>query len=515
MPRSSTTTCSMPPTPGRSTSPIRNELTGIPESVLDEARAAAEADGKPGWKLTLHMPCYLPVVSYADNRALRATLHRAYATRASDLGASAAWDNGPAIGRLLLLRREAAQLLGYPNFAALSLVPKMAKSVDDVLLFLRDLARRAKPYALRDYAELKAFAAAELGIADLQPWDRAYASEKLKSRKFAFSEQQVRRYFPEGKVLEGLFRVAETLYGISIRASEAATWHTDVRFFDVVDASGALIGQFYLDNYARPGKQGGAWQDDAINRRRAGAHVQHPVSYLTCNLSAPTGDEPATFTHDEVITLFHEFGHGLHHLLTRVEVAGVSGIQGVEWDAVELPSQFMENFCWEWDVLSKMTAHVDTGEPLPRELFDRMLAARNFHSGLAIIGQVESGLFDMLLHSGVRTRRRRVAAGRARCRAARDRRDPAGALRPLHALVLAHFCRRLRGWILQLQVGGGALRGRFQRVRGGRRAVAGRRRAVSATRCSRVAAAATRWSRLWRFAVGAPNSTRFCGIMEL
>ncbi|MET0682529.1 MAG: M3 family metallopeptidase [Casimicrobiaceae bacterium] len=377
----------------------RNELTGIPDSVVDEARAAAEADGKAGWKLTLHMPCYLPVVSYADNRALRATLHRAYATRASDLGASPAWDNGPAIRRLLLLRREAAQLLGYPNFAALSLVPKMAKSVDDVLLFLRDLARRAKPYALRDYAELKAFAAAELGIADLQPWDRAYASEKLKSRKFAFSEQQVRRYFPEGKVLEGLFRVAETLYGISIRASGAATWHTDVRFFDVVDASGALIGQFYLDNYARPGKQGGAWQDDAINRRRAGAHVQHPVSYLTCNLSAPTGDEPATFTHDEVITLFHEFGHGLHHLLTRVEVAGVSGIQGVEWDAVERPSQFMENFCWEWDVLSKMTAHVDTGEPLPRELFDRMLAARNFHSGLAIIGQVESGLFDMLLHS--------------------------------------------------------------------------------------------------------------------
>jgi oligopeptidase A len=377
----------------------RSELAGIPDTVIDEARAAANADGKPGWKLTLHIPCLLPALRYADNRALRAMLHRAYATRASDLGDSPAWDNGPAIRRLLILRREAAQLLGYPNFATLSLVPKMAKSVDDVLAFLRDLARRARPYAERDDAELRAFAADELGLADLAPWDRAYASEKLKAGRFAFSEQQVRRYFPEAKVLEGLFRVAETLYGISIRAGKAAIWHADVRFFDVLDASGALLGQFYLDNYARPGKQGGAWQDDAINRRRAGAHVQHPVAFLTCNLSAPSGTEPATFTHDEVITLFHEFGHGLHQLLTRVEVAGVSGIQGVEWDAVELPSQFMENFCWEWDVLSNMTAHVETGEPLPRALFDRMLAARNFQSGLATIGQVESGLFDMLVHS--------------------------------------------------------------------------------------------------------------------
>jgi oligopeptidase A len=375
------------------------ELAGVPDSVLVDARAAAEADGREGWKLTLHAPCLWPVMSYADNRALRATMHRANATRASDLGASPAWDNGPTIGRLLLLRREAAQILGYPNFAALSLVPKMAKSVDEVLSFLRDLARRAMPYAQRDDAELRAFAAAELGLQDLAPWDRAYASEKLKAHRFSFSEQQVRRYFPEGKVLEGLFRVTETLYGISIREGKAATWHPDVRFFDVVDASGALIGHFYLDNYARPGKQGGAWQDDAINLRRAGAHIQLPVAYLTCNLSAPSGGEPATFTHDEVITLFHEFGHGLHQLLTRVDVAGVSGIQGVEWDAVELPSQFMENFCWEWDVLSQMTAHVDTGLPLPRELFDRMLAARNFQSGLATIGQIESGLFDMLLHS--------------------------------------------------------------------------------------------------------------------
>jgi oligopeptidase A len=376
-----------------------NELAGVPESVVTEARAAAEAEGKPGWKLTLRMPCYLPVLTHADSRTLRATMHRAFATRASELGASEAWDNTPVIRRILVLRREAAQILGYPNFAALSLVPKMAKSVDEVLAFLRDLARRAKPFAERDYAELLAFAASELGLDTLEPWDRAYASEKLKTKRYAFSEQELRRYFPEDKVLAGLFRIAETLYGISIRESEAATWHLDVGFFDVLDASGAPIGHFYLDTYARAGKQGGAWQDDAINRRRSGAQLQLPVAYLNCNLSAPTADAPATFTHDEIITLFHEFGHGLHQLLTRVEVAGVSGIQGVEWDAVELPSQFMENFCWEWSVLSQMTAHVDTGESLPRELFDRMVAARNFQSGLATIVQIESGLFDMLLHS--------------------------------------------------------------------------------------------------------------------
>ena len=376
-----------------------SELTGVPKSVLEEARAAAEADGKPGWKLTLRMPCYLPVLSHADSRTLRATMHRAFATRASDLGASEAWDNTPVIRRILVLRREAAQILGYPNFAALSLVPKMAKSVDEVLAFLRDLARRARPFAERDYVELIEFAASELGLGTLEPWDRAYASEKLKTSRYAFSEQELRRYFPEDKVLAGLFRVAETLYGISIRKSEAATWHPDVGFFDVLDASGTVIGHFYLDSYARAGKQGGAWQDDAINRRRSGTKVQLPVAYLNCNLSAPTANGPATFTHDEIITLFHEFGHGLHQLLTSVEVAGVSGIQGVEWDAVELPSQFMENFCWEWNVLSQMTAHVDSGEPLPRELFDRMVAARNFQSGLATIVQIESGLFDMLLHS--------------------------------------------------------------------------------------------------------------------
>lgn len=338
-------------------------------------------------------------MAYADKRALRATLHRAYATRASDLGASPAWDNTPVIRRILELRRDAAQLLGYANFAQLSLVPKMANSVEEVQGFLRDLARRAKPFAERDYAELAAFARDDLGLADFAPWDLAYASEKLKAKRFAFSEQEVRHYFPEEKVLAGLFRVAEQLYGITIRASRAATWHPDVHFFDIADAEGTLIGQFYLDLYARRGKQGGAWMDDAINRRRVGGRIQHPVAFLTCNLSAPVAGRPATFTHDEVTTLFHEFGHGLHQLLTRVDVHGISGIQGVEWDAVELPSQFMENFCWEWDVLSQMTAHVDTGEPLPRALFDRMLAARNFQSGLYTVRHLEFGLFDMMLHA--------------------------------------------------------------------------------------------------------------------
>jgi len=374
-------------------------LAGIPHDVLAEAKAAAEADGKAGWKLTLRMPCYLPVMSYADSRALRATLHRANATRASDMGASPQWDNTAVIRRILELRREAALLLHYANFAEVSLVPKMARSVDEVLAFLRDLARRAKPFAERDYALLVTFARDELGLADLAPWDLAYASEKLKARRFAFSEQEVRQYFPESNVLAGLFRVAETLYGISIREGRAATWHPTVRFFEIADAAGALIGQFYLDNYARAGKQSGAWMDEAINRRRIGAHVQHPVALLTCNLSSPVEGRPATFTHEEVTTLFHEFGHGLHQLLTRVDVAGVSGLQGVEWDAVELPSQFMENFCWEWDVLTHMTAHVDTGEPLPRALFDRMLAAKNFQSGMATVRHLEFALFDMLLHS--------------------------------------------------------------------------------------------------------------------
>ena len=374
-------------------------LAGLPDDVVAEARESAKADGRDGWKLTVRMPCYLPVMKYARDRELRAELHRAQSTRASDLGAKREWDNGPAIERVLELRREAARLLGYPHYAEVSLVPKMATSTADVLAFLRDLALRAKPYAERDFAELAAFARSELGIDRLEPWDVAWATEKLQNARYAFSDEEVRRYFPEDRVLAGLFHVVETIYGVSIRESKAETWHPTVRFFDIADRRGTTIAQFYFDNYAREGKQGGAWMDDAINRRRRADGVQIPVAYLTCNLPAPVAGKPALFTHDDVITVFHEFGHGLHQMLTEVEVLGVSGIEGVEWDAVELPSQFMENFCWEWDVLRRMTAHVDTGAPLPRELFDRMLAAKNFQSGLATMRQLELGLFDMLVHS--------------------------------------------------------------------------------------------------------------------
>ncbi len=375
------------------------ELAGIPADVLLAAREAAAAEGKPGWKLTLRMPCYLPVMQYAHNRDLRRRMHEGYATRASDLGANAAWDNGPVIARILQLRQKMARLLGYANYAEVSLVPKMAQNPDEVIAFLRDLARRARPFAEQDFAELRNFAAESLDLAQLAPWDVAFAAERLKAERYSFSEQEVRQYFPEDQVLQGLFRVVETIYGVRIEEGQAAAWHPDVRFFGIHDRDDRLIGQFYFDLYAREGKQSGAWMDDAINRRRVGAAVQHPVAYLTCNLSAPVAGKPATFTHDEVITIFHEFGHGLHQLLTRVDVAGVSGIQGVEWDAVELPSQFMENFCWEWDVLRHMTRHVDSAAPLPRALFDRMLAARNFESGMATVRQLEMGLFDMLLHA--------------------------------------------------------------------------------------------------------------------
>jgi oligopeptidase A len=379
------------------------ELAGVPHETVAEARAEAKAEGREGFKLTLRMPCYLPVLTYADNRELRARMHRAYATRASDLGDTPARDNGPIVDRVLALRREAAQLLGYANHAEVSLVPRMARSVDEVVAFLRDLARRARPHAERDYAELVTFARGELGLAEIAPWDLAFASEKLKARRFAFTEQEIRRYFPEERVLAGLFGVARSLFGVDVRASKAPTWHPTVRFYDLCDRSGALIGQFYVDNYARPGKQGGAWMDDAVNRRLAAGTLQRPVAYLTCNLTPPLGDEPATFTHREVTTLFHEFGHGLHQLLTQVDVAGVSGIQGVEWDAVELPSQFMENYCWEWDVLREMTAYVGAGEshgaPLPREIFERMRSARNFQSALTMLRHLEYALFDILVHS--------------------------------------------------------------------------------------------------------------------
>jgi oligopeptidase A len=372
-------------------------LSGIPDDARQAARTLAEKEGRPGWKFTLHAPSYMPVMQYADDRSLRERMYRAYSTRAAEFG-KPEWDNTTLIVRILKLREEEAHLLGYANYAEVSLVPKMAESAAQVTAFLRELSGKARPFAERDLTELRAFAAAELDLPELQAWDIAYASEKLRIRRYAFSEQEVKQYLPEPKVLNGLFSVVTKLFGVRIEPDQAPAWHPDVRFFRIVDAGGTLIGQFYLDLYARDTKRGGAWMDDAITRRRTAAGIQVPVAYLNCNFSAPVGNKPAVFTHDEVITLFHEFGHGLHHMLSRVDELAVSGIHGVEWDAVELPSQFMENFCWEWSVLCNMTGHVDTGAPLPRELFDKMLAAKNFQSGMQMLRQIEFSLFDLRLH---------------------------------------------------------------------------------------------------------------------
>ncbi len=392
-------------TDGFSLTVSSDRLTGVPADVQQQTAQAASAAGETGHKLSLHMPVYLPVMQYASDRALREQLYRAYATRASELGL-AERDNGPLMTELLQLRQEEATLLGQPSFAHLSLVPKMAESPEQVQGFLRDLAQRARPHAERDLAELKAFAAAQLGLPDLQAWDLAYASEKLKEARYAFSEQEVKQYFTEPKVLEGLFHIIETLFDVRIRPDVAEVWHPSVRFFrierpGITDAAPQLVGQFYLDPYARPGKRPGAWMDVVRGRwqRPDTAELQTPVAQLVCNFGSPVGDKPALLMHDDVITLFHEFGHGLHHMLTQVDELAVAGISGVEWDAVELPSQFMENFCWEWDVLSRMTAHVDTGAPLPRALFDRMLAAKNFQSGLQTLRQIEFSLIDMRLHA--------------------------------------------------------------------------------------------------------------------
>ncbi|MGB7195292.1 MAG: M3 family metallopeptidase [Collimonas pratensis] len=377
------------------------ELAGLPEDVRQAARAAAEQDGKPGYKFTLHFPSYFPILQYADNRALREKMYRVNATKASELGEKTEWDNSANIVEILRLRNEEAKLLDFKNYAELSLVPKMADTPQDVIHFLEDLGRRARPFAEQDLIELRAFAAEQLGLATLEAWDLAYAAEKLREQRYAFSEQEVKQYFPEPKVVEGLFQLVQKLFSVDISVDQAAVWHPDVKFFRI-EKDGKLIGQFYLDLYARNGKRGGAWMDDARARRRLGNEVQTPIAYLTCNFTAPAVidgvSKPALFTHDEVITLFHEFGHGLHHMLTQVDEIGVSGISGVEWDAVELPSQFMENFCWEWDVLQHMTAEAVSGEPLPRELFDKMIAAKNFQSGLQALRQVEFSLFDMRLH---------------------------------------------------------------------------------------------------------------------
>jgi len=390
----------------------RGALLGVPEDVLEAAEEGARKDGQEGWKFTLHAPSYGPLMQYAENRDLRENLYRAHVTRASEFG-NLELDNTSIIVRELRLRKEKARLLGYKSFAEFSLVPKMAESPGAALDFLNDLAARALPHARRDYAELEEFARAELGIHELQAWDIAFASEKLRARGYAFSDQEVKRYFPEPKVLEGMFRLVEALYGIRILPDAAETWYPEVRFFRITDSDGSLIGQFYLDLYSRETKRGGAWMDEAITRQRMPGGLRTPVAHLICNFPAPVGNKPALFTHDEVMTLFHEFGHGLHHLLSRVDDLGVSGIRGVEWDAVELPSQFMENFCWEWGVLARMTAHVESGEALPRSLFDKMLAARNFQSGMQTVRQIEFALSDMHLHHDY---------------------DPAGAKTPLQLL---------------------------------------------------------------------------------
>ena len=383
------------------------KLTGIPEDVLQAAKEAATADklaAKAGnenigetYKFTLHFPSYLPVLQYADNRDLRETLYRAYATRASEFG-KPEFDNTSIITQLLKLREEEAKLLDFNNFAELSLATKMADTPQQVIDFLENLANKAKPYAEQDRLELEAYAS-KLGISDMQAWDVAYVSEKLREDKYSFSDLEVKQYFPEAKVMAGLFKVVETIFGIFVKKSSAPTWHADAHFYEITRHNGELVGQFYLDLYARNNKRGGAWMDEAITRRIVDEKLTTPVAYLTCNFSTPVGDKPALFTHDEVITMFHEFGHGLHHMLTQVNDYSVSGIKGVEWDAVELPSQFMENFCWEWDVLRHMTQHVDTGAQLPRELFDKMVAAKNFQSGMQTVRQIEFSLFDLALHS--------------------------------------------------------------------------------------------------------------------
>jgi oligopeptidase A len=368
------------------------QLAGVPDDVVQAARQA------DGYTLTLQAPCYVPVMQFATHRELRHTLFRAYHTRASELG-DAALDNSALMHELVALREEEAALLGYGSYAAMALVPTMARSPSEVLGFVRDLALRARPFAARELDELRQFAADELGISDLQAWDRPFASERLKQARFDFSSQEVKQYFTEGRVLQGLFDLVHKLFGVTVRRAEAPVWHDCVRFYRVWRGD-VPIAAFYLDPYARPGKQGGAWMDDARARwRRPEGGLQLPVAQLVCNFAPPVGDQPALLTHDDVITLFHEFGHGLHHMLTQVDELAVAGISGVEGDAVELPSQFMENFCWEWDVVQQLTSHVNTQEPLPRQLFDRMQAARHFQSGLQLLRQCEFALFDMRLHS--------------------------------------------------------------------------------------------------------------------
>jgi len=372
-------------------------LAGLPADVLAAAAEAAQKDDKPGYKLTLHMPCYLPVMQYAHDRALRRTLYQAHATLASEEG-QPDFDNSPLIVELLALRAQEAALLGYEHFASLRLQTRMANSAEEVLAFLRKLAARAKPRAERDLAALRAYAAEHLDLPELAPWDIAYASERLREARYAYSEDKIKQYFTEPRVMAGLCEVIATLFGVRLHQAAARVWHEDVRTYVVSDADGRTLGHLYIDLYARPGKQNGAWVDSERSRRVVAQTVQTPVVTLTCNFARPQHGKPALLTHDDVITLFHETGHALHALLGEVDEPGASAFAAVEWDAIELPSQFMENFCWEWPVIERLSAHVDTGEPLPHALYERLRAARNFQSGMQTVRQIEFALFDMLLH---------------------------------------------------------------------------------------------------------------------
>jgi len=375
-------------------------LAGIPENARAAARERAEREGKTGWIFNLEFPSYFAVVTYADNRELRQEFYTAYSTRASDQGPNAGkWDNGELMEQILALRHEEAQILGFNNFAELSLATKMARSTDEVIRFLEDLSRRSLPVARRDLDDLRGFARQQHGLDDLQSWDLGYYSEKLRQAAYALSEEEVKPYFPATKAVPGMFQVVERLYGLQIREVEGVdVWHPDVKFYEIQDRHGEIRGYFYLDLYARPKKRGGAWMDECSTRRQLADTVQPPVAFLVCNFTPPTADAPALLRHEEVLTLFHEFGHGLHHMLTRVDHLGVSGIHGVQWDAVELPSQFMENFCWEREALDLISGHWQTGEPLPDLLFKKMLAARNFQSGMQMVRQLEFSLFDFHIH---------------------------------------------------------------------------------------------------------------------
>lgn len=376
-------------------------LAGLPESALAAAKQLAQSKEKQGWLFTLDIPSYLPVMMYADNRELREEMYHAYTTRASDQGPNAGkWDNGPIIDETLALRHEIAQLLDFDNYAERSLATKMADSTTQVNTFLRDLAKRSKPQAQEDLDELKAFAEQTYAATELKAWDLAYYSEKLKEQKYAISDEVLRPYFPEEKAVGGLFEVVSRLYGLKIEERfDVDTWHKDVRFFDITDSDGELRGSFYLDLYAREHKRGGAWMDEChVRRMKTNGEIQQPVAYLTCNFNGPVGDKPALFTHDEVLTLFHEFGHGIHHMLTKITVGSVSGINGVPWDAVELPSQFLENWCWQPEALAFISGHFVSGESIPQDLLDKMLAARNFQSAMQMVRQLEFSLFDFALH---------------------------------------------------------------------------------------------------------------------